>query len=277
MEIMSDETRWYLDECEGATCTVMIVHGLHDHAGVYEKFLPTLVASGVSVLRVDLRGHGNSPGKRGHIGNSIDDVFKDFQFWVSKIKTDNFILVGHSMGGMLVLRYALSNAPDEVAQRLVGVVSIAPWLKLSFEPPKIKVLFGRLVNFISPSFTMDSELKHEELTRIPEEVEYLRNEPMRHHRISAGTFVLGTDSGAYCLQHASEFKYPLLLLHGTGDAICSWEGSNAFSEAVHGRDDADAEFVKYDGAYHVLHRDLVADEVLKKLCNWIIEHSSTKV
>jgi acylglycerol lipase len=178
------------------------------------------------------------------------------------VKTESFILVGHSMGGMLVLRHALSYAPEEVTKKMLGVVSIAPWLALSFEPPKIKALFGRLLNFISPSFTMDSELKHEELSRVPEEVEFLRNEPMRHHRISAGTFVLATDAGAFCLQNASGFKYPLLLLHGTGDAICSYEGSSAFAEAAQSRDGADVELVTYDGGYHLLHRDLVADEVL---------------
>ena len=47
--------------------SVMLVHGQGEHMGRYHLFGEVLAENGVRCIGVDLRGHGISQGKRGHV------------------------------------------------------------------------------------------------------------------------------------------------------------------------------------------------------------------
>jgi alpha-beta hydrolase superfamily lysophospholipase len=47
----------------------LIVHGYAEHCGRYREVAHVLHATGCAVLAFDLRGHGRSTGKRGHVGS----------------------------------------------------------------------------------------------------------------------------------------------------------------------------------------------------------------
>src|SRR5260370_17708338 len=51
----------------GAQLTFAVVHGLGDHARRYERFAQAMTRYGFGTFAVDLRGHGKSPGRRGHV------------------------------------------------------------------------------------------------------------------------------------------------------------------------------------------------------------------
>ena len=46
---------------------IAIVHGIGDHSGRYMNIVNHMVSNQIGVYAYDLRGHGNSPGQRGHI------------------------------------------------------------------------------------------------------------------------------------------------------------------------------------------------------------------
>jgi alpha-beta hydrolase superfamily lysophospholipase len=57
--------------------TVVYVHGHGDHTGRHIGLFERFGRSGIAVFAFDLRGHGRSPGPRGHIDSwrvFIDDV-----------------------------------------------------------------------------------------------------------------------------------------------------------------------------------------------------------
>jgi len=90
-----------------------------------------------------LPGHGLSGGKRGHIlsYNLIDEfISKLISLAGVAYPEAPAVLYGHSLGGGIVLRHLLKMQP-----RICCAVVTSPWLKLSFEPPKFKVMLAKVV------------------------------------------------------------------------------------------------------------------------------------
>jgi pimeloyl-ACP methyl ester carboxylesterase len=71
------------------------------------------------VVRLDLRGHGESSGSG---VRTIEDLTKDVLALLDHLKIQRFVLVGHSMGGMISQTIALAH-PERV-ERMVLVNSI---------------------------------------------------------------------------------------------------------------------------------------------------------
>ncbi|MDX2933939.1 alpha/beta fold hydrolase [Streptomyces ipomoeae] len=72
------------------------------------------------VIRMDLRGHGESSGAG---VRTIDELTKDVLALLDHLKIERFVVVGHSMGGMIAQTIALTH-PDRV-ERMVLVASIS--------------------------------------------------------------------------------------------------------------------------------------------------------
>jgi pimeloyl-ACP methyl ester carboxylesterase len=83
----------------------VFIHGAGGDKTQWEFQQKFLSNAGFGVLTLSLSGHGNSP----HTGKpSIDKYVKEVEELISQLKIQHYILVGHSMGGGIVLRYALS-------------------------------------------------------------------------------------------------------------------------------------------------------------------------
>lgn len=84
--------------------TLLFVHGAWHGAWCWaEHFLPYFTAEGYRCLAVSLRGHGASPGGKLR-WTSIADYVDDVRSLVDSLDAEP-ILVGHSMGGLVVQRY----------------------------------------------------------------------------------------------------------------------------------------------------------------------------
>jgi alpha-beta hydrolase superfamily lysophospholipase len=67
------------------------------------------------------------------------------------------------------------------------------------------------------------------------------------------------------MNHASELRIPLLIMHGSEDMICSPEGSRQFASKTDM-----AELKVWDGGYHELHNEVFSENVFTFLRDWII-------
>jgi pimeloyl-ACP methyl ester carboxylesterase len=89
---------------EPAAPTVLLQHGLRDHARSWDWVAQTL-ALRFHVVAPDLRGHGDSgwtePG-----GYTLAAYVMDLSDIVAALGLNSFALVGHSLGGAIALRYA---------------------------------------------------------------------------------------------------------------------------------------------------------------------------
>lgn len=242
---------------------ICIVHGMGEHSTRYAHVAEYLVDAGYSVIAYDHRGHGKSGGKRGHtpsydlLLDGVSDLLNQAEKIVLGSKK---IIYGHSMGGNVVLNYALRRKPS-----IAGVIASSPWLKLAFDPPKFEVALGRFVNNIFPGFTQSTKLDATAISSDKKEVEKYMNDPLVHDKISARFFVETYSAAAYALEHASEMKLPLLIFHGTEDRLTSPEGSQQFAEKVK----ENCTFRLWEGFYHETHNEPEKEEVLKYIVTWL--------
>lgn len=84
---------------------ILFIHGANMSAWCWrEKFMPYFTALGHPTYAVSLRGHGQSGGQHQLASNSIADYVTDIQRVVNQLETPP-ILVGHSLGGLVVQKY----------------------------------------------------------------------------------------------------------------------------------------------------------------------------
>jgi alpha-beta hydrolase superfamily lysophospholipase len=245
---------------------IMLVHGLGEHIGRYDHVAAALTEKGYTMLGFDLRGHGKSGGPRGHTPSYdalMDDIASFSQQTELRYAGLPRFLYGHSLGGNLVLNYALRRKPD-----LRGVIATGPWLKLAFDPPASQVTLGRLMNGIAPGFTQHSKLNTKGLSHDQAVVAAYENDPLVHDKISARLFVAIYESGLWALEHAADFPLPLLLMHGAADPITSAKASLEFAQKAGNK----VTLKVWDGLYHEIHNELEKAEVFKTMLTWLEQH-----
>jgi acylglycerol lipase len=148
--------------------TILLVHGLGEHSGRYERWAHLFVEKGYNFLGFDLPGHGKSSGKRGHT-KSLELLLCDIDLAFNKAKglfpNSKFILYGHSMGGNLALNHIiLRNHP------VSAVIITSPWLKLKKEPDKALISIVNILRRIFPALTIPNGLNSEDISHDPEVV-----------------------------------------------------------------------------------------------------------
>ena len=246
---------------------ICLVHGHGEHIGRYEHAGAALTEKGYALLGFDLRGHGKSGGPRGHTPSYdalMDDIAAFSQQTDERYPGLPRFLYGHSLGGNLVLNYALRRKPD-----LRGVIATGPWLKLAFDPPAAQVTLGRLMNGIAPGFTQHSKLNTKGLSHDQAVVSAYENDPLVHDKISARLFVSIYESGLWALEHAAEFPLPLLLMHGSADPLTSAKASQEFASKA-----GDKVTLKvWDGLYHEIHNEPEKEQVFAYMLNWLGRYS----
>jgi alpha-beta hydrolase superfamily lysophospholipase len=246
-------------KCKAA---VILIHGLGEHFGRYHDWVLRLNGSGYAVLGADLPGHGISGGKRGHIASYelteeiIDYLMRDAGTEFPGIP---LVLYGHSLGGGIVLSYLLKRNAE-----LCCAVVTSPWLKLSFEPKKLKLWLAMVAKRVSPNLVQPSELIVNYISRDPEKISLYNSDPLVHDRISVSLFNEAVTAARYVLKNASLLRTPLLLMHGGADMITSPDGSRLFSLNA-----PDTDLKVWDGGYHELHNDIINDEVFGYLTAWL--------
>jgi alpha-beta hydrolase superfamily lysophospholipase len=88
---------------------VIVTHGIAENSLSYHSLAQIFNDHGYSVLLYDLRGHGRSPGLRGHIG-SFKTFLNDLHRLVEKYRPhfQKIILLGHSLGAGIVNSYCVT-------------------------------------------------------------------------------------------------------------------------------------------------------------------------
>lgn len=97
------------------TPALLLVHGFTGHRDDFIGVLPELARIGTRrrVIAPDLRGHGDSDENTGPLGWSFEQLVNDLLAFLDHLGLDRVDLLGHSMGGFVVLRFALAH-PERV-------------------------------------------------------------------------------------------------------------------------------------------------------------------
>ena len=241
---------------------IILVHGLGEHIQRYKQWAELFKQEKIATAGLDLPGHGRSEGSRGYIksyslvGEMIDILLKTANRTFPGLPV---YLYGHSLGGGIVLEYILKKNP-----KISGAIITSPWIRLSFEPSKIKLMLASIVKHLFPGLIQPSGLNILHISHDPEVVERYKNDPLIHSKISVSLFDSAMKAAAYSLQHASDLKIPTLLIHGNDDLICSPEGTREFANKT-----PLAELKIWEGGYHELHNEPFRHEVFRYILSWM--------
>jgi acylglycerol lipase len=255
---------------ENPKAVVGIIHGMGEHSGRYNYVVDALNNAGISVVAYDQFGHGRTEGKRGHVSNYdmlLGCVGELTSKMVELVPAKPTFLMGHSMGGNVLINYLLRRNP-----KINGAIISAPWLKLAFDPPALQVKLAKLVSGLLPGLVQASKLDVKAISRDPKEVQRYVDDSLIHDKISTGFFVGVHEAGGWALEHAGELKTPVLLYHGTADSLTSHDASKSFADKAGG---GDANFKSLEGFYHESHNESEENraKVFKMILEWIGTHS----
>ncbi len=256
--------RWSPDQDPKAS--LIIVHGFGEHSGRYQNLIDTLVPQGFAIYAMDNRGHGKSFGKRGHIDDWEDfrtDVFAFRQLVAEKEPDIPLFILGHSLGGLIVLEYILS-IPDGVD----GVVVSGPALTQGAVNPLL-LLASRLISIVMPSFALDTGLESNDISRDPQQVMAYQKDPLVHSMASARFGTEMNSAAKWVKKHAADLKVPILIIHGGDDRLVASKSSRAFFEDITLEDKTR---IEYDGYYHETHNDLNWEKPVADVQAWLEKH-----
>lgn len=205
--------------------TVIVVHGLGEHALRYTHVAAWFVAHGYAVRAYDQFGHGHSDGARGGLDRRLQLCDHLAQLAAGTETHGRLLVFGHSMGGLVtasaVARDLLS--PDLLLLSAPALaIDTLPWQRFAL------AVLPRLL----PNLRLGNGLDAQYLSHDPAVVERYRKDPLVHDRISARLAAFIASEGDFVVQAASFWSIPTLLLYAGGDRLVAPRGSRAFSEVA---------------------------------------------
>jgi len=246
---------------------LVIIHGFGEHSGRYANVVNQLIPQGYAIYGFDLRGHGRSPGQRGHI-NSWKEYREDVRAFLQMVSqrepNQPIFMLGHSMGALIALDYLL----HDPAGLRGAIISGAPLEPVGVAKPFL-VLLARVLSQVWPSFSLPLGLDPRGISRDTEVVKAYQADPLVHGKTTVrwGKEILQTIE--WVKAHAAEVEIPILLIHGGSDPLNSPSGTRSFFDKV---TFPDKEMKIYPGSYHEAHNDLDQGQVIKDVAQWLERH-----
>mgnify|MGYP003393600537 CR=1 FL=1 len=210
--------------------TLVFIHGLTGSSSSwwpYEK----IFENKYNILNYDIRGHGKSKKFTNYADYAIKKFAEDLHDLTTHIKLSKFVLIGHSMGTLIVAEYEKLYADD-----VLGLIFLSP-------------IFGLEKSFIGKI--------SRPILQLSKILDFFPFSPKSGHHIDYTKFLNTTDWSAkriffdsrnttlrihlYCLKqfffsrekHVLEkIKVPTLIVHGIKDTISKVDNAVALSKKI---------------------------------------------
>ncbi len=254
---------WPLEPTVKLRGVVILVHGLGEHAGRYDHVARHLNAWGYAVRGYDQCGHGESNGARGSLPSDtrlLDDLADMVDSTRAHMpKNLPLILLGHSMGGLVVGRFVSLGL-----RKVDGLVMSSPALDAGMNA--FQKLLVSILPKIAPDLRVGNGVKPQFISHDSAVVAAYKADPLVHDRISARLARFIADAGPQTLALAPQWKVPTLLLYAGDDRLLNPEGSRAFAAR------APKEVVTaqcFENLYHEIFNEQDAAPVFAALKLWL--------
>ena len=249
---------------------IVVIHGLADHSGRYAATAEHFAQHGWAIYACDLRGHGLSsdghkPG-RVHV-DGFDDYTRDVDAILDLAReaypTLPRVILGHSMGGLISLRYAIAN-PDV----LDGLVISSPALGThpDSQLSKLLLLAVHLLAKVSPRMLFPSNLDTSAVSSDPEVVKAYIDDALVSDKVSARWYTSFTQAMADIQDKAIELRTPTLLMQSGADTLVDPEATRRWAAEAPAEN---VEFVVWDDLYHEMFNEPEKDKVRARVEQWL--------
>ena len=241
---------------------VAIVPGFNSHSGYYDGVARALVADGLAVYAVDLRGRGKSDGERFYVETFTDYVTDAAGLVALAQKREEGLptfLLGHSAGGVVACLYAVENQAG-----LAGLICESFAYQVPAPDFALAVLKG--LSHLAPHAHV-LRLKNEDFSRDPEVVGAMNKDPLIAHETQPTKTIAEMVRADERLKEAfRRITLPVLILHGTADKATRPSGSQFFFDQG---GSVDKTLRLYEGHFHDLLNDFDKEEVIGDIRAWI--------
>jgi acylglycerol lipase len=194
---------------------MLLVHGLAEHSGRYERTGRLLADAGIDVTAFDLRGHGGSGGRRGDVErwtDYLDDIAVRLATVRAEADPRPVVLLAHSYGGLISTDYVLSGRP---APDLL--VLSAPALDDGL--PRWQHMVVPMLARILPTLALKNAWNPDVLSRDPEVGRLAQFDPGASDRSTLRLGAFGFAAQERVRQTLSQLAAPALVFHGSDDRL----------------------------------------------------------
>ena len=133
------------DEGDSEAPPIVLVHGHSEDLHTWNQLAKHLVES-FRVIRFDLRRHGLT-GPATDNEYRIENYVSDLSMVIEHLGIDRFILVGHSMGGRISVKYTMGS-PERVSSLILISASGAPRKENTPQPMALRLMRNPLGRFL---------------------------------------------------------------------------------------------------------------------------------
>ncbi|XP_072576241.1 monoglyceride lipase isoform X1 [Vulpes vulpes] len=220
---------------------IFVSHGAGEHCGRYDELAQMLVGLELLVFAHDHVGHGQSEGERMVVSDFhvfIRDVLQHVDFMQKDYPGLPVFLLGHSMGGAIAILTAA-----ERPSHFSGMVLISP---LVLANPESATTF---------------------------KVDLYNSDPLICRAGLKVCFGIQLLNAVTRVERAlPKLTLPFLLLQGSADRLCDSKGAYLLMESAKSQDKT---LKIYEGAYHVLHKELpeVTNSVFREINMWVSQRT----
>jgi len=257
---------WPLASARG---TVLIVHGLGEHAGRYASVAARLNAWGWRVAAHDHRGHGRSSGARGRMPGA-DTLLRDLARVIDAQRAahpGHLVLLGHSMGGLVAARLVAEGLQPRAAgwhRPVDALVLSSP--ALAADTTALQRLLLAVLGRLAPDVPVNNGLKPEWISHDPAVVRAYRADPLAHDRLTPRLARFILDAGPAVRASAPRWRVPTLLMWAGSDRCVAPHGSAAFAAAAPA---GIVESQRFDALFHEIFNEPEQALVFERLQAWL--------
>lgn len=249
---------------------LIVLHGLAEHSGRYERHIAHLATAGLACFAYDQRGHGRSPGARADIDrfSLFADDFASIRAGIGASYPQLPVFVwAHSLGSIVALLSALDSRNG-----LAGVITTGCAVRAVPPLPLPVYMAACKLTAVLPTVRVDPGLHVEGLSHDPEVQQAYLRDPLVQQKVSLRLlFELGR-ACRHVLENASAIRTPWLAVHGAEDPIAPPEGSKQLIERLGSRD----KLLRIEpGLRHEVHNEVepAATRFLDSMAGWIRERT----
>ncbi|MBA2175804.1 alpha/beta hydrolase [Halobacillus locisalis] len=228
--------------------TIVIVHGAFEHGGRYEALAKQFQADGFSVIHGDLPGQGHTVGKAGHI-RSFDQYISTVEAWLQEAGTEQPVfLLGHSMGGTIVMRTMETLKPE-----VSGVILSSPAAGILNGAGKPLEAVSRVLDKVMPTLRVKSPMKPEMVTRNQDMIEKDLQDTLILDKVSVRWYHEFRRAIKAAFKDVSEFpNVPLLVMQAEEDQMVDVDKTKEWFNLV---DTSEKNYKQWPSLYHEIYNE----------------------
>lgn len=250
---------------------VLTIHGSGEHFGRYKHVAEWFNQNQIAMIGGDLPGLGKSKEKRGHV-NNFQDYLNKVDEWLKytqeKLPNTPIFLFGHSMGGLIVLRYM-----EELKNKnaIKGFIVTSPGISLKLKVPKWEVTMAKVLNNIFPTMKLENGIKSNQVSRSKNIVDKYGTDPLNYSKVSVRWFIEFQNAMKEVWEKAdniNKLDIPLIFIQAGEDQLVDANEADKFSKLLNNESFT---YLNVPGLYHEILNEPEKETYLKLLTDWISE------